>query len=72
MPADGGRDWRHFTAMLKKAGWIRMDMYDWRHPSGGKFYPFNTRGTIPQWRIWAERGETPPDDYEPIGDERCN
>jgi hypothetical protein len=67
MPANGGRAWQQFTKLLKAGGWIREDMYYWKHPEGGRFYPFNTKGTIPQWRIWAGRGEAPPGDYEPFG-----
>lgn len=68
MPANGGDAWRKFTTMMKKAGWIRMDMHDWRHPEGGgKFYPWNMSYGVPRWKEWAERGEAPPGDYEPFG-----
>ena len=55
---------RAFTDAMKAAGWIREDSLLWYHPDGGKFYPYNTRGGIPEWRNWWTRGEVPPSDYE--------
>ena len=67
MPANGA--WRNFTKLLKAAGWKRVDMYDWRHEDGGKFYPWNMSYGVPRWRLWAEKGEAPPGDYVPFGGE---
>lgn len=64
MPANGGSEWRKFTKLLKAAGWKREDMYYWRHPDSGKFYPWNMSYGVPQWRQWADKGQAPPGDYE--------
>lgn len=58
--------WRKFTSILKAAGWTRLDTYYWKHPDGGRFYPWNMSDGGCDWQIWAEKGEAPPGDNVPF------
>lgn len=59
--------WRQFYAMLKDAGWRKLDgdRYCWVHDEGGRFMPFDMSGPkgVYEWQRWADRGEVPPSDY---------
>ena len=48
---------------LKDAGWIREDTYYWKHPGGGRFYPYTQDYGLTVWRMFWDKGEVPPSDY---------